>query len=244
MAGTVQDSMPVSAVVLAAGCSSRMNDAHKLLLPWDQTTIIDHLIHLLVRACLSEIVVVLGNRGDSIRNAIRNQTVKFAYNPEYASKGLSSSIRRGVETAASHARGLLIVLGDMPEISSETIERLVQVFTKANSNAAICVPTYYGKPGNPVLFGAGYRTELTALSGDRGARSLIAKYPERILSVAVADPGIHIDIDTQADYGLRTAGYSSAETGACPSRSQRSEIRVPRCSPARKGGDEAPASPH
>ena len=185
------------AIVLAAGRSTRMSGHNKLLLPWGEKCIVQAVVETLLDASLAEIVVVTGHQRDKVEILLRDYPLHFAPNPHYA-EGLSTSIRRGVEAAGKEVAGYLFALGDMPRISSATIDKLCTTFLQHAD--PIVVPTADGKRGNPVLFASSYREDLRQLKGDQGAKPLVHKYADKVKDVPVDDPGIFIDMDTPQAY--------------------------------------------
>jgi len=111
--------------------------------------------------------------------------------------GMGHSLAAGVGqlAQASGAEALAIFLADMPFIQPATLDALV-----ASSNAEhICVPTYQGRPGHPVLFGRRFWAELCQLQGDTGARAVLQRQRAAVRTLAVDDPGILLDIDRPID---------------------------------------------
>jgi molybdenum cofactor cytidylyltransferase len=88
----------------------------------------------------------------------------------------------------------------MPFVAPETIRHVAAAL---DAGAALVAPAYQGERGHPVGFGARYRVELTALSGDAGARAILARDRARTRVVAVDDPGVLRDIDTPEDLAPR-----------------------------------------
>ncbi len=84
----------------------------------------------------------------------------------------------------------------MPRIESSDIAALM---TAAKDRNAICVPINNGKVGNPILWGAAYFPEMMQLSGDAGAKQLLAKHRNSIVEVPIASDRIFTDIDTPSD---------------------------------------------
>jgi molybdenum cofactor cytidylyltransferase len=107
-------------------------------------------------------------------------------------EGMGWSIAAGVH-ATVEAEGWLILPGDMPLVSTATIQHVAS----ALANAPVVVPRYRDARGHPVGFGAICRDHLLALSGDTGARAVIGRFPA--LDLPVDDPGCTLDIDTPAD---------------------------------------------
>ena len=90
--------MGPTAIVLAAGRSTRMQERNKLLLPWGEKRIVEVVVETLAGAPLTEVVVVTGHQHAAVEEALRDCAVRLVHNPHYA-EGLSTSIRAGVEAA-------------------------------------------------------------------------------------------------------------------------------------------------
>jgi molybdenum cofactor cytidylyltransferase len=95
--------------------------------------------------------------------------------------------------------GFVIALADMPYIDSQTTTAIA---SKLSEGASIVVPKYQGTLGHPVGFSAKFRAELENLHGDKGARSILQRYPDKIFFFECADSGVLTDIDTPADLKL------------------------------------------
>ncbi len=115
-------------------------------------------------------------------------------NPDFAN-GLSSSLKRGLNALPDDCDGAIVLLGDMPGVSTALIDRLIASFDPGE-NRAICVATRHGKRGNPVLWARRFFPEMLAIEGDVGARNLIGTYGELVCEVEAADDAPLTDIDT------------------------------------------------
>jgi molybdenum cofactor cytidylyltransferase len=111
-----------------------------------------------------------------------------------AEEGMGASLAWGVTQAP--ADGYLIALGDMPWIRPETIATIAQALREG---APLVRPCHQGRPGHPVGFGAGFRPQLMACSGDRGARHLLVEHGHRMQTLDVPDPGVFTDVDRPGD---------------------------------------------
>jgi molybdenum cofactor cytidylyltransferase len=100
--------------------------------------------------------------------------------------------------------GAIVLLGDMPEISSSLIDRMIAAFSPADGRM-ICVAVHENKRGNPVLWARRFFPDIEALSGDVGARELIAAHEELVCDVD-ADGAVLRDIDTPAALAALRAG--------------------------------------
>jgi molybdenum cofactor cytidylyltransferase len=130
-----------------------------------------------------------------------NKEITFIDNPDYA-QGIASSVKRGIAAVPKDADGAIVCLGDMPRVSAALIDRLIAAYNPVEGRA-LCIPTWRGKRGNPVLIGKRFFAEMQALTGDVGARPLISQYPELTCEVEMEDDAALVDIDTpQALEGL------------------------------------------
>jgi molybdenum cofactor cytidylyltransferase len=140
------------------------------------------------------VVVVTGHQSETIADALRDLPLQFAHNPDFA-EGLSTSLRAGLGALPDDIDGAVVMLADMPQVDAALIERLTAAYD-AEKGALIAVPVIDGKRGNPVLWSRRFFPELMALSGDVGARHLIAKYSEAVVEVPVTGTGALVDVDT------------------------------------------------
>ncbi len=187
-------SIAISAIVLAAGNSSRMGNDNKLLLKFNGKAMVSHVIDQLVLSDVKQIIVVLGNEAEQVRKSI-TQNVKFIDNADY-NYGLSASLKAGIAALPQDCEGVMICLGDMPYITADNYNMLIENFQAEK----IIVPAVNGKIGNPIIFSNSYFEGLLKLSGDKGAKKLIKEYPDHIIEVDVGSTAIFNDIDTPDAY--------------------------------------------
>ena len=140
---------------------------------------------------------MLGHEAEEIIKKIATKPVKIEVNPIYH-QGMSTSIIAGLKLVDDGARAVMLALADQPFIDSQTINRLIDEF--CDHNKGIVVPTYQSRRGHPIIFAIKYKEELSGLKGDIGGRQILEHHPDDVLEVAVASPGINIDIDTTDDY--------------------------------------------
>ena len=136
-----------------------------------------------------------GDASRGVRDALgRKRKITVVHNPDYA-QGLSTSLARGLAAVPESADGALVCLGDMPRIKAQHLDRLIDAFNPVEGRA-ICVPTYEGKRGNPVLFARRFFREMATIAGDVGARHLIGEHGELVAEVEIGDEGVLIDVDS------------------------------------------------
>jgi molybdenum cofactor cytidylyltransferase len=184
----------LAAIVLAAGRSSRMGGSNKLLAEIGGRTLVRIAVEEALASRARPVIVVTGHQRESVETALTGLDVVLVHNPAYAD-GLSTSLKTGIAAAPPSADGAIVCLGDMPQVDARLIDSLLSAFDP-EQGALIVVPTTAGKRGNPVVWSRRFFADLAALTGDVGARGLIATYPEAVVEVAVADAAAFTDIDT------------------------------------------------
>ncbi|AHJ66681.1 NTP transferase domain-containing protein [Granulibacter bethesdensis] len=187
----------IAVVILAAGLSRRMGSRHKLLQPGpDGRAMITHVVDQALQSRASEVVVVLGNHAEEMRSALATRDLTIMVAADYA-QGLSASLRAGIAAIEETADAVLVCLGDMPFVSHRVMDRLMAAFDPIH--APIVAPVWEGQRGNPVLWGARFYRDLSRLSGDRGAASLLDRWQHRLCRLSMEDGACLIDIDTPDD---------------------------------------------
>lgn len=187
----------ISAILLAAGRSSRMG-AFKPLLPFGERTVVEACISSLQAGGVGAVVVVVGHRADEVCERLAQiDGVRFAVNMETASE-MSVSIARGVEQIPPRAKAVFIALADQPAIPPEVIRFLIA--ERERTGARLIVPEYEGRGGHPVLIDCGFREKLLNLDPERGLRGLFNAHRAEVLRLPVSSPSVVRDMDTWDDY--------------------------------------------
>lgn len=188
------EAAPVAGLVLAAGRSTRMGTRNKLLEPVRGQPMLRHAVEAQLASVASPVIVVTGHEREEVAAALAGLDVTLVHNPDFAS-GLASSVRVGLAALPEAAAGVVVSLGDMPNVTPQVIDRLAQVFAEQGEARAV-VPTLLGQRGNPVLLARALFAEVAQLTGDQGARRLLDAAGEQIVEVPLDDPAIALDIDT------------------------------------------------
>ncbi|MDR7482023.1 MAG: nucleotidyltransferase family protein, partial [Armatimonadota bacterium] len=143
-----------------------------------------------------EVVVVLGGTHAAVyRPLLDGLPVRVVENPDPA-EGMGSSIRVGVAAVSPEASGVVILLGDQPLVTAEMIDHLIE--TAVAGGHRIVASTARGVVGPPAYFDRALFLELLTLEGDRGARSVIERYPTQGVAVPLPDEAA-ADVDTADD---------------------------------------------
>ncbi len=196
----------IVATVLAAGRSARMGALNKMLAEVEGTAMVVRAVEAMLGSRADETVVVTGHQAAAVRDALRGYDVRFVHNPDYAD-GMSTSVRAAVG-AAGKAAGVVIGLGDMPDVTHEHVDRLIEAFAPERGHSVV-VPTFEGSRGNPVVWGSAHFSAMKKLRGDRGARSLVEARAEQTQFVEMRDPGVLRDYDTPEALRRRSSSDES-----------------------------------
>lgn len=186
----------LAALVLAAGESRRMGDTNKLTIPVDGTPMVARVVDALQQSRAKRVIVVTGHEPERIQEALSDRNVELVHNPDYA-EGIGASVRAGIAALGEDVDGALIALADMPWVSTEVINLLIDAFT-SDPELSIFIPMFGGKRGNPVLWGAQHFPELLGLAGDVGGKALFRRHAAAIRYVDVESASVNIDVDTPA----------------------------------------------
>ena len=188
----------IAALVLAAGQSRRMGPDNKLLADVGGKPMVVRAVEAVLASQAEPVIVVTGHERDRVEAALAGLDLRSVHNPDYA-RGLSTSLHRGLAALPAGTDGVVVALGDMPRVEAAAIDRLIAAFDPLEGRA-ICVPTWDGKRGNPVIFANRFLAEMREIAGDVGARHLIGEYPELVAEVAMdqtdAGHGVLLDVDT------------------------------------------------
>jgi molybdenum cofactor cytidylyltransferase len=191
-------------IVLAAGKGSRfLGDDHKLAQTLGGSTVLGNTLRQAIASHLQVVVVTTEGLADAARRSVAARDVIVlpeVGSPGQGNLGMGYSISVGV-AARPDASGWLILPGDMPQVQAITL----QAVARQLAQHPVVYAQYKGMRGHPVGFSAELYSELALLSGDEGARRLIARYPA--FGLEVDDPGVLVDVDTLADLdSVRQAG--------------------------------------
>jgi molybdenum cofactor cytidylyltransferase len=140
------------------------------------------------------VIVVTGHERERVEAALNGLAVRIVHNPDYA-EGLGTSLKAGIAAVPEDADGAIICLGDMPQVTSALIDKLIAAFDPERG-ALIVAPSINGRRGNPVVWSRRFFHDLMQVQGDIGARHLIGAYAEAVVEVPVADDAALTDVDT------------------------------------------------
>lgn len=183
-------------IVLAAGTGTRFGK--------DKLTIDLGGMPMLARtvACYSkatrvgDIVVVVGPGQKSTWKSLSSLTVHLAENVD-PSKGMISSIRVGLESSWSEGKDFLLAPADVPFVKPEIVDKICLDFVARRCE--ILIPTYRGMGGHPGMYSAALGREFFLHGETHGTKEILMRHKPETARVAVHDPDICFDVDTEDD---------------------------------------------
>jgi CTP:molybdopterin cytidylyltransferase MocA len=187
--------LPVGAIVLAAGSSSRMPGSQKLLLEFDGRPMIKSVIEAASDGGCHQVLVVYST--DDVKEAVGGDT-ELVHNA-LAETGMASSLKAGLAALNPDMVAALVMLGDQPMVGSRTVSALLRAWRREGSRPAVAVSRgEAGKWAPPVILSRELFEELMTLEGDAGARQVLDRRPELVDTVPSLDR--LDDVDTPEDY--------------------------------------------
>lgn len=187
----------ISVIILAAGESKRMGQP-KMLLPWGEVTVIEHVVSVFMNAGLEDILVVTGGVREKVERVIAGYPVQSVHNEVYANGEMLSSLQCGLRTLKPQVEATLIALGDQPQVQERSVRMVCEAFYKTRSN--IVVPSHQMRRGHPWLVTRPVWDELLKMKSPQSPRDFLNAYKNEIQYVNTDDPNILEDLDTPDDY--------------------------------------------
>ncbi|QCR32360.1 NTP transferase domain-containing protein [Lysinibacillus sp. SGAir0095] len=191
----------IGAIILAAGQSARMGKP-KLFLPYLNAPLIHYPVSVAVSQKFKPIIVVGGKYFQQLQlelSEFSNQ-IAIVHNPEYE-RGMSSSLKAGINAIDAEVDGVFIFLGDQPFVSNDVVQNLIHVY-RQNKKKGIKIirPRYATQHGHPILFDKSLFHEFQSLKGDEGGKSIIKANEDKLIVVDFENTRLNLDIDTPQEY--------------------------------------------
>lgn len=215
----------IANLVLAAGGSSRLGRP-KQLEPWGDTTLLGSVLESAARMGSEETWVVLGAAHERIMEELDFSGCQVVINQEWQS-GMAGSLRVGLDALdrGSAATAALILLGDQPDISVETVAQLREAYRPGRT--PVVIPRYRYIIANPVLVDRALWRRLMMLEGDRGAMGLIKSHPEWVTEVWLSQlPPEDVDDEEDLERLRPTRRHPSAPGQSRPAPAARGEPKA------------------
>jgi molybdenum cofactor cytidylyltransferase len=183
----------VAGLVLGAGDSTRLRRP-KQLLPYGSGTLLGHVIATARECRFDQLLVAIGGAAGAVRAGVDLAGAEVVLNEAHG-EGCSSSIAAALGAIDSRCEVMVLMLGDQPGVSAETVARLLS----GRGQAALALCRYDDAPGHPLAFARSVFEELAGLHGDKGVWSLLERRRAEVVEVAIPGP-LPCDVDTEADY--------------------------------------------
>ena len=190
----------IDALVLAAGRSLRAGGSNKLLLPWQDKVVVEHAVDAALSSHVTTVHVVSGHDHSSLQAVLKSRNLNWIHNSHYQN-GISSSISAGVRQLSADVDGVLLCLGDMPWVSEQQINEVIEGF-QPDSVRVAC----FGKRrGHPALFPRAWFKKLMQLSGDDLARCLFDNLASSVVEVPMTNDAVLRGVNCKEDLLQSTA---------------------------------------
>lgn len=189
------NALSFTAIILAAGRSSRMRQ-FKPLLQLDGQTLIQRAISVFRQNCIEDIIVVTGHQAPNLEAALAHDGVQIARNESY-DRGMFSSVVVGIRKVPAHCEAFFILPVDIAWVRSATIGHLIRVFQ--DNPGRICYPCVANRRGHPPLIPASLAKAIADDNGKGGLRQVLKHWENLALHVTVVDRYILHDMDTPED---------------------------------------------
>jgi molybdenum cofactor cytidylyltransferase len=196
---------PVTGVVLAAGASRRLGTP-KQVLPYRDTTVLGATLDVARDVGFEQLIVTLGGAAEAVLDAVQMDGADVVTVDDYGT-GCSASLRVALERVDPQAAGIVLMLGDQPQLAPATVRQVVATGRSA-PDSPVMVCRYADGIGHPFWFSRDLFGELSQLHGDKGVWKLVqsGRYPVREITVAGPVP---LDLDTWDDYQQLLASVPS-----------------------------------
>ena len=197
----------VTAVILAAGSSSRMKDFKPLLLLGGMT-ILERVIRLFHQNGISDTQVVVGYRSGDLFPLLQSCGARWVVNESYREE-MFSSVIAGISRLDVDREAFFFLPMDIPLVRPRTIRDMLKAYPRTGKH--ILYPTFQGRRGHPPLIATTFAEEIRLWNGEGGLRSFLGQYESQSMEVEVADEYILRDVDTAADYQELVLRYPNYE---------------------------------
>ena len=180
----------ISAIILAAGFSSRLG-TFKPLLRINGKNLLERAITLFKTTGIGKILVVTGHRSGDLDDTLNREDVSTIQNPDFK-KGMFSSIVTGIKNLDANQEAFFILPVDIPLVRASTVTTLCRAFSEKKGE--ILYPSFQGTPGHPPLISTSLSKSIISWKGKRGLEGFLGQHQRRGIMIPVADEGILLDL--------------------------------------------------
>ena len=198
----------VAGVVLAAGSSTRMG-RNKLFFDLDGETLLKRAVRRAVDAGLDPVIVVVGHEAERARAELAELACTPVDNPDHA-LGINRSLRTGISHVPERARAAVVMLADMPFVTSRMVASLVARYRE--STAPLVISAYGDINAPPMLYDRALFAELRQMTGEGCGRQVVRRHRHEAVAVSWPEAALQ-DIDVPEDYERIKAELEACEAG-------------------------------
>jgi molybdenum cofactor cytidylyltransferase len=196
----------ITAIVLAAGLSTRMGGYPKPLLPFCDQTVVEHILAVLAECPIQETVVVTGHCRQAVEQQLKWQG-RTVFNPSYASGEMLGSVQVGLRAASDESDAALIVLGDQPALEASVVCAVIAGYREGLGS--VVIPSFQMRRGHPLLIGSQHWSRILELQETQTLRDYLRSVSSEIFHVPVDRASILRDMDTPDEYRRELSEYLS-----------------------------------
>lgn len=189
--------MPI--LLLAAGQSARMRGADKLMQTVDGKPLIRRQADIARAVTSGQVIVALPAAPHPRYEALIDADVRTLPIPDTA-EGMNASLRRGIAALPGNARAVMLLLGDLPELTESDLVRVVSAHDPDSDTLIWRGATQDGQPGHPIIFSSALFDRFASLSGDGGGRDIVRAAGKRVIHVPLPGNRARLDLDTPEDW--------------------------------------------
>jgi CTP:molybdopterin cytidylyltransferase MocA len=182
-------------VILAAGQSSRMRGADKLLYDVGGLPLIRKQAQQALSVTSAPVLLALPPAPHPRHDAIAGLNVTAVAVPD-AAEGMNASLRRVIAALPANTHAAMVLLADLPELTSDDLATVLNAVKTAPDSLVWRGATQDGKPGHPIVFAAPLFNALRTLSGDTGGRTVVEAAQGRVTLVPLPGQRARRDLDT------------------------------------------------
>lgn len=193
----MKDNVKVTAIILAAGLSSRMGSP-KMLLEWKGKTVLDAVLQAVTQSKIAQTILVYGAFSENILKISEKYPVQAVFNPDYSNGSMLLSLQTGLVAIKEPVDGIMIILGDQPGLKSSTIDQVLFDFQRTGMR--VVIPSFNMRRGHPWVIDKSLVKEILDLKEPETLRVFLGKHQSDIFYSEVDDPNILADMDTPDDY--------------------------------------------
>ena len=187
----------LSAIVLAAGFSSRMGQLKQAML-WKSKPIVRYIVDTLITSGIDDVVVVTGYAREKVEELLKGSTARSVFNPDYANGEMMRSFQVGLNAAHQDSDGALFVLGDQPQMQENVVRAVIAHWQR--SRAKIVAPCFGQRRGHPIFFAKEIWPDVLNTSHGISPRDFLGAHANWIEYMEIDTDSILRDVDTLDDY--------------------------------------------